>query len=728
MIAALLILPNLLASDLGQPAGPTLASLDDLAQKRNVAALEDLLTGPKRRVSPFRVLATNGPYDGGRFGWRAIGMHTPDGRDLVVFSTSLTMQDTGELVFERQGGKLAYIPEDDSEHVRILNHKFKVKFEPTAKNVEVEDDIQFESQTGAGNGFLVRLGSEYQVSKVTDHEGNILPFTQAGGVVALKRPNAMVFALRFTYAGTVDKPNYGGSISGREASLADDYWYPTIARQPSTYDIELRAPQPWTCVAQGDLVSEKDEANWHIVNYHMAVPTVYFSISAAPYRMAIRAIDGRKYTVYSVARPASEFSHQAEYYDTILRFYESKFGKYPFQQWGAVISTVYGSGALEAYSFATYGNEVPGEDPHETAHTWWGGIVPNSYLHSLWNESFAVFCEGLFRREVNVGNQEERRLAFISTPQTSSEFEEAPCEESGVEIGPAASSLGYGKGSYVLQMLETEIGTERMIASMKSFFDERPKDRSAEWSDFEAAVGRVTGDPHKAFFDQWLRRTGWAKPKISDVSLNGDAVSGKIAFDGPRYDIPIEAMLQYADGHREFTTIDTSKDSFTLPVHGKAVLLSVDPWRRVLRQIAPNEAPVGILGFRGKVFRDGAYKEYRPDLGAENSAADFGGVLSGSILVGHPDTFPAMRELCEKVGFKVVHNSLTYKGTTVDLNSATASAVVDLPGGGHCMIALGRSDVPPNPGRARLALCDNLGRFLRGETEPKTGGNLTFKL
>lgn len=706
----------------------SVATLDDLARTRNVTALDALLVGPPRRVSPFRVLATNGPYEGGRFGWHAIGMQTPDGRNLVVFSTPLTMQDTGELVFEKVDGKLRYLPEDDAEHVRITHHKFKVKFEPTLENVEVEDSMRLESTPGAGKGFLLRLGPEYVVSKVTNYEGTPMAFTQAGGVVAIKRPDSVVFSMRISYSGLVNKPNYGGSVSKREASLADDYWYPTIARQASNYDIELRAPQPWVCVAQGDLVSEKDEANWHVANYHMELPTVYFSISAAHYNMAIKQINERRYSVYSVARSAKEFRNQADYYDPILNFYGQCFGKYPFKEWGAVISTVYGSGALEAYSFATYGNEVPNEDAHETAHTWFGGIVPNSYLHSLWNESFAVFCEGLYKREVAIGNHEERRKAFIATPQVSDDYNDAPCADSGVEIGSAASTLGYGKGAYVLQMLENEIGTEKMIASMKRFVDDRPKDRTAEWSDFEAAVQKTTGDAHKQFFDEWLRRAGWAKFTVTDVAIEGKNIVGRISFEGPRYNFPCEALVQYEDGSRDFTTIDTSQPRFSIPVHGKPKLLSIDPWRRVVRRIAADENPAACATFRGKVFRDGAYSEYRKDLGEGTPAGQFGGDLADTILIGNPETFPAMRDLCEQVGFKVTRNKLTYKGTSIDLTNGCAGAIVDLPGGKRCMIALGHSDGPPTTGRSRVFLCDNLGRFLRGESEPKTAGTLTFRL
>ena len=35
---------------------------------------------------------------------------------------------------------------------------------------------------------------------------------------------------------------------------------------------------------------------------------------------------------------------------------------------------------------------------HEIAHTWWGGVVPNTYTRTLWNESFAEYSDGLYGR------------------------------------------------------------------------------------------------------------------------------------------------------------------------------------------------------------------------------------------------------------------------------------------------------------------------------------------
>lgn len=694
-----------------------------------------MLTGPRRTVSPFRVLKTHGPYQTGKDGWHALPLKTPGGRSLVVFTTTTTSEDPADLVFEPTGAGLAYLPEDTTEGVTIESHDFNLRFDLPKKTAIVRDRVRFR-RVGDMNEFLFRIGPPYRIQSIRDSAERFVTFAQTGGTVAVRAPaGSEGFTYSISYSAVVNLPQFAGGITDTEASLTNDYWYPLIARRPAPYRLTVHHPRGWTAVGQGEQVSTEDLGNERVTRFQMDLPCVYYSVSIGAYRTVERQAGARRLWARSLHKSDAELRIQTELYEPILDFYDRTFGKFPFSAYGALESDVYGAGALEAYSYATYGGELPQEDAHEPSHTWWGGTLNNSYLHSLWNESFANFSVGLYQREVPIGNQAERRLAFIKSPEYDPLWEETSCQDSGVEWGPAASALGYGKGAFVLQMLERELGTPMMIETLREWVKSAPPDRTVDWQYYEAIVTKVAGPGHKTFFDQWLRRAGVAEFEVTDVSWSDGRLSGRVNFKSAPYRIPCEIMLVAADGRRAFTQFDTMQIGgmdgyrFNIECEFKPTLVSVDPWLRIVRQIHEDEHPIQLArSAKGQVLRDVAHPDWRPELEKSKPIASLPGDLSGLTIVGSPETLPGFGALCGKAGFVVKGNELTYDGTTIDLQTGTATAVVDLGGGKHCVIALGKCRHAPNFGHSRLCLTDDLGRFLRGVTEPKTSGFLTVRL
>lgn len=713
-------------------------TLDALAKAKDGRGLERYLAEPVKGRSPFAPILGGGAYSVGRFGWHAAELKVPDGAKLVVFWTPLTSEDVGEQVFrELPGDKLRKLDEADDLGIHIERQSLEVGFEPKKKLARISARVEFKRLDRAGPWFLIRMSPHYVVSAVLDDQGHSVPFSEAGGVVAVPTPTAKSFTYQVNYQGVVDLPGYAGAVTEGEAMLTNDYWYPMIARQPFAFDVKVKTSAKWDVVAQGEKTSESIEGDVKTTSYRMDLPVTYWSLDAGPMHRVSKKFGDRTIWSAAVDVPESQMADQPELYRPILEFYDKAFGKYPFSGYGAMISKLYGGGALEAYSFATYGGDsAPGEDPHETAHTWWGGMIDNTYLKSFWNESFADYCQGLYSRNAPIGNQAERSLAYVWTPRPSPAYNAAPMIDSGVEIGAAAGTIGYGKGADVLQMLEQELGTDRMIETMKTWIDDQPKGVAGEWEDYEAAVYKVAGAGLKWFFDQWMRRPGYADFDVSGLRWDQGRLSGNVGFKSLPYRIDCEVLIQFADGRRTYSKFNTTQTmtgsgySFSLDCPEKPALVSIDPWRRVLRPIHDDEEPIGISGGLrdSKRYTDPNHPDYLAGVGTGHPLSELPRDLDGVFIVGHPDSLPAMQKLCDRVGFHVVGRELTYGGTKIDLNEGGAIAVVDLPGGKKCTIGLGKVRHEPNVGRARLIVFDGLGRFLRGKTEPKTEGYLTFRL
>lgn len=714
-----------------QTSAPTIEHLDRLAQARDVEGLSRFMIPLAPGVrNPLDVVRTNGAYEVGRFGWHAYALKGQGTGDYVVIGTPLTSEDIGERVFERDGDRLRYVPETESFGIRLVRHHFDLKIDVPEKRATLVDALDLTNADGSTGTFLFRMSPNYIVSSIRNKADEPVPFAEASGVVLLNKPGGSD-TYTISYSAIVDQPNYAGSIGEGEATLTNDYWYPMVARQATPYDITIHAPAGWRAIGQGDLKQSTSSGSERVVRYKMDVPCVFYSVSAAPFKCVTRTIDGRSFSCYSAQMTDAQMEAQDEFYAEIIGFYNREFGAFPFKGYGAVDSSVYGGGALEAYSFATWGHgSLPSEDAHEPSHTWWGGIIDNTYLGSFWNESFAVFSEGLYHRNAPVGNDSERQLAFVSDANANDSYNFAPIWNCGADAGGVAGTLGYGKGSQVLQMLETLLGTDRMVATMRQWVTQ-DRGHDVDWADYEAVVESMYPElGPKSFFDDWLRRPGFADLRVSDVAYDSGHVRMSVGFNGPSFRIPLEVMLQDAEGKRSYAMIDLKEPgTVSVPCAKKPVLVSVDRWRRILRKIGPDEEPVSLANLLPKLSRytDPARPDELPGVGARPTVGAPSDA-DGKFIVGRPETLPILGDLCRRVGFVVHGNELTYDGTTIDLNRGCAAAIVDLGGGRRCAIGLGRTLVTPDFGRARLALTDGLGRFLRGRTEPKTSGNLTFRL
>ena len=702
------------------------ADLDRLAKSRDVQGLtQKAVQGAWQGRNPFVPLRTNGAFDTGRFGWTALSGAAPWGKQLIVFSTALTSEDVGERLFETDGTKLTrYIDEREDQGWRIEKHKLEVAFDVPLKTVRILDSLVVRRIRGNEN-LILRMGPNYRVISILKPDGKDAQWTQLGGIIFVADASDGM-ELRMSYAGVVDKPGFAGSIRPSEALLTNDYWYPMIARKPTPFTIKVRTLPAWTVVTHGEQISNRVVSGVRETEFKMDLPISYWSLNAGAYKLVEQQIAGRTYKCWSMVLDDERMRLQPRLIPPIVQTFEL-FARFPFTGYGSCMTPTYGGGALEGYSFVTSGY-FSGEDAHELAHTWFGGIVNNTYLTSFWNESFAVWGEGFYLRNSPIGNRQERREAYIQTPTIEpAAYNSAPLNNAPADIGPAATSLGYGKGAFVLQMLEQELGPETFVNACRTWLSTHDKTKGGEWEGFESAVAKVAPQNMTWFFDQWVRKPGFADFSIENVRYESGAVVGTVEFRGPWHRINCEVMIE-TNGRREFRKVALPTGELRIPVPRKPTLVSFDPWRRILRPIAPDEHPVSIESLASLPRIDLRRSEgWLRGVGRETTQR-MPRDPAGHFIVGTPIEAPALEPVYARAGISVVGHFATYRGTRIDLNRGGFLAVVDLEGGKHCLIGAGRIQHPPQFGRARLMIMDELGRFLRGVSEPKTTGNLTFRL
>jgi hypothetical protein len=709
--------------------------LDAMAQARDVSGLSQFLANPAT-PSPFNILKTGGGYAMGSMGWHAKLLEPKDGTaKYVVFSTPILVEDAGELLFRvNANDKLEYVPERDTLGATLDSHSFDVSFDLPNHTLFATDTIQYAWTPGGLKHFVFRISPTFKVSEIKDARGVPVPFAQAGGIVALS-PDASLKSLTIAYSGTVDKPGFAHGLSPSEATLSGTVWYPMIGRRPTTYEATFTTPPDWLTLAQGDEISSEFNGTQRITKYKMDLPVVWISASCGPYKRVTTEINGIKFSTMSASGNDDEMRAQNENNAEVVDFYSETFAPYPFKTWTTLDSVQFrqGVGALEAYSFATYpAGRLPFLDSHEPGHTWWGGMINNDYIMSIWNESFTDYSQSIFKRDYPIGNMAERSDAYVADVGYSPAFDEAPLARSGQEIGPAATALGYAKGAYVLQVLEDQLGTSLFLRSLREWLKSNPSRHVGSWEDFEKVVDRVSGKDYAWFFDEWVRTAGMPDMTLTDCSWANGKFKGRVSFKGTPYKILTEGILQLPNGVSILfrPMIDPAKNGeFEIECPAKPLRAILDPYGIIARHSMPPPVSTTIRRFsRDKVYVDPRKPQTLSKLVTGTPMASLPEDLDGVFVLGAPDTTPAMQQLCRDAGFYVSGGKLTYENTMIDLAHGGAVALVDLPNGKHCLIGLGTVSQRVDFGKARLVVFDEKGHVLRAKTDPQTTGSLVVDM
>ncbi len=556
--------------------------------------------GPGTAYRGGRRTADGGPTESVRHPSSVIRLPSPYLADFYDFHTCESIGDhLIGLVKTADGWKLgAEVPERETLGYRVRDHNLSVRYDLPNHACQITDDVTVE-RTGGEGPCLLRLSSDMQVDRLTMAHGSPT-WTHAPGFIAVVLPAGKSFMLHLRYHGTVNHPG-SDYIRPTEAVLCS-YWYPHVARLPAKQTVTSTVPKGWLADSEGELLKRTDGPEDSTFTYRNTVPTCYFTLDAGPYRVTSRVANGRKLSVYELKHPSDQrVTNTLDVLEKSLAFYDSSFGRMPYTHYEVLETLGPFGGALEAYSFSTYNTGLfPGAVPHEVAHTWWGGIVPCTYTRTMWNESFASYSDGLFRRQTSDPKPAKALSGQHQDPQHGRNLIRGyavPISEAYDTSSGPQGTVGYGKGSLVLDMLEDTLGTETMVRCMRRFYDDHKAGEAADWPDFERAVNAVTGQDYGWFFSQWLTRGGVPIVKLENIRKDqrgGDwMVTGEIVQEGTPYRlrIPVEVDAASSGSQESLVDVSAERTPFQIMEKSEPTAVKLDPAGNVL--LAGGTVPEG---------------------------------------------------------------------------------------------------------------------------------------
>jgi aminopeptidase N len=222
---------------------------------------------------------------------------------------------------------------------------------------------------------------------------------------------------------------------------------------------------------------------------------------------------------------------------------------------------------------------------HETAHQWFGNAVTErEWSHAWLSEGFATYFAALWARHAFGDTSLVHEMARTRAQLLKSDVvvKRPVIDTLQTDLMAMLNENSYQKGGWVLHMLRTTVGDSAFFRGIRDYHNAH-RHGTALSDDLMHAVEKRHGASLQAFFDQWLRRPGYAQVT---TSWKFDAVAKKLVLEVEQgdkfgfYAFPLALDIVDADGrtHRQTVNVQPyAKARFTLPL-----VLSTAPSRVII--------------------------------------------------------------------------------------------------------------------------------------------------
>ncbi len=208
--------------------------------------------------------------------------------------------------------------------------------------------------------------------------------------------------------------------------------------------------------------------------------------------------------------------------DTLLRYYDSLVGPYPFMnekyghaQWGR-------GGGMEHQTMSFMHHFQFNLNAHELAHQWFGNKITCGSWQDIWlNEGFATYFAGLPLETMYHGKYwEEWKSNTLKHALANNSLSIFVMDTSTFQriFDP---ELSYAKAAYVLHMLRGQVGDHHFFNGIRTYLsDPDLAYQTALTDDFFKHMEQASGTSLTSFKEQWIYGIGYPNFNIEWDQIN----------------------------------------------------------------------------------------------------------------------------------------------------------------------------------------------------------------
>jgi aminopeptidase N len=290
-------------------------------------------------------------------------------------------------------------------------------------------------------------------------------------------------------------------------------WYPVSDHQTdkATYSFEITVPEGKVAVANGlpsqPAVTANGWTTWYwdapdlMASYlstasvgDYEVRPVYYSSSGVP---ILDFLDSKQTT-----NQRNTSNNSLALQPTMIDYFESQFGPYPFNSYGSIVDNDSIGYALETQTRPIYSSQASqGTVAHELAHMWFGDSVSPYRWADIWlNEGWATFATWMwndFRGTTPLATSFNNtyNIAATSSFWASSVADPGP-------LGLFNSPV-YNRGAATLYALRQKVGDPDFFEGTHLWLA-RYEDGTGSTEDFKEVYEEVSGQDLDNFFQVWV--------------------------------------------------------------------------------------------------------------------------------------------------------------------------------------------------------------------------------
>jgi aminopeptidase N len=321
-------------------------------------------------------------------------------------------------------------------------------------------------------------------------------------------------------------------------SIEARHWFPCFdaPNEFFTSTMTCRVPEAMVVLSNGRKVSDAVDADsgLRVVKWSQDKPHVNYLITlVAGHFQRIEEKHGD--LSMSFWTTPSDFANAANSFrDTkaCMEFFEKEIGvPYPWAKYDQVCVQDFNWGGMENTSQTTlnastlFSSETEnirssqGLMAHELAHQWFGDLVTCKDWSQLWlNEGFATYYTHLFAGnkdgidEMRYGLYRDRKSLTGRSGDTTAMVNRK--YDVPKEMFRKYGFLSYGKGSWILHMLRSQLGPELFRKCVRTYL-ERHKHSNVVTEDLRSIIEELSGQSFDRFFDQYVFHAHHPELKIS---------------------------------------------------------------------------------------------------------------------------------------------------------------------------------------------------------------------